>query len=238
MQQYFLMGKDGKIPFQLPESWTVLKNAVLTPTKTDKNIYDMVGEALNNPVGTAPLKDLVKPNHKIAVIVDDFARPTPKQDILAALTDYLRQCGVAYDQLDIVFSLGTHRGLTEEEVDRALGDKLKGKVRWTNHNAWADDLVPIGSLKSAGEVKINPLVAGADFRITVGSILAHPMNGFGGGAKSIFPGVSNFDAIRDHHIALMIARDASFGNTKGNPFREEVCGAARLARLDFIINAI
>ena len=33
MDRYFLLRKGGKIPFQVPETWSVLNNVVLTPTK-------------------------------------------------------------------------------------------------------------------------------------------------------------------------------------------------------------
>ena len=111
------------------------------------------------------------------------------------------------------------------------------RFRITCHDAHADDLVPIGTLAPAGEIKINPIAAKADIRIGIGSILPHPMNGFGGGAKILLPGVANVESIQAHHNALMIARGASFGRKSENPFRDEICKAARMARLDAIINA-
>jgi nickel-dependent lactate racemase len=64
------------------------------------------------------------------------------------------------------------------------------------------------------------------------------MCGFGGGAKIAFPGVANYEAIRDHHCALMIAKGSSLGVTENNPFYEEVCQAGRLAKLDFLLNVV
>jgi nickel-dependent lactate racemase len=238
MREYFLLGKDEKIAFKVPDTWEVLKNAVLEPERTDKTVYEMVEEAIETPIGTPPLNALIKPSDKIAIVLDDFTRPTPKKEMLTCLIDHLETYGIGYEQIDIVFGLGTHRKLTEEEVEKALGKKLMGKLRYTNHNAWAENLIPIGNLKSAGKVKINRIVAEADFKVTIGSIIPHPMNGFGGGAKLIMPGVTNYEAIRNHHNALMIAEGAYIGNIKGNPFREELCEAGRLAKLDFIINAV
>lgn len=238
MEGYFVLGKSGKIGFQLPKSWKVLKDALPGPEKTQKSVYEMVDESLRSPVGTPPLKSLVKSSDHVAVIVDDFARPTPKAAMLRSLIDHLRSGGMKNEQIDVVFGVGTHRPLTEAEVAKALGQSLFGRIRYLNHNAWAEDLVPIGKLKSAGEVKINPIVAKADFRISVGSIIPHPMNGFGGGAKLIMPGVANFEAIRNHHNALMIAPGAYIGNLEGNPFYEEICRAGELAQLDFVINAV
>jgi nickel-dependent lactate racemase len=86
---------------------------------------------------------------------------------------------------------------------------------------------------------VNPLFAGADLRIAVGSILPHPLAGFGGGAKAIFPGIANYELIHNHHLALMLAPGSSTGNAApNNSFLREIREAGRLARLDFIVNAV
>jgi len=238
MKKFYLLGHDRKVHFFLPEKWNVLNNAVLNSEHPKKSVYDMTDESLKNPFGTGGLKNIIHPGDNIALIVDDPARPTPKKEILTCLWDYLRQCGVGPERIDIVFALGTHRPPTEKEMEDLLGKDIKNRFRITCHDAHADDLVSIGTLTSAGEVKINPVVAKADIRIGIGSILPHPMNGFGGGAKILLPGVANVKAIQEHHNALMVARGASFGRISGNPFRDEICKAARMAQLDFIINAV
>jgi nickel-dependent lactate racemase len=238
VEGYFLLGKTGKVTFVIPRTWRVLTYAVIETESTPRSVDELVDEALRKPIGTAPLSQLIKPGDRIALVVDDCTRPTPRKAILACLFRHFAEYGVSREQVDIVFALGTHRPMTDEEVTGALGSELKAQVRYSNHDAWAADLVPIGKLPAAGEIRINPLVAAADFRVTVGSILPHPMNGFGGGAKNIFPGVGNFEAIRDHHNALMAADGVAFGKIKDNPFLHEVNQASQLARLDFIINAV
>ena len=238
MEEYFLWEKGQKIHFQLPKTWRVLSNVVLESEKIERTIYQMVSESITNPIGTLPLKEIIKPSDKVVIIVDDFARPTPKREILTCLIDHLVEFGIRYDQIDVLFGIGTHRPLSETEVEEALGRELIQKIRYTNHDCWSDKLVSVGRLKTGGEIKLNPLLIQADFRIGIGSILPHPMSGFGGGPKIAMPGVCNFEAIREHHIAHMIAKGASIGNIKNNPFYEEICEAARLSKLDFIINAV
>ncbi|MFP5213776.1 MAG: lactate racemase domain-containing protein, partial [Acidobacteriota bacterium] len=238
MEDYFLWRKGERVGFRIPSTWKVLNNAVLESETVSRPVYELVDEALRKPTGTPPLKELIKPADRVAVVVDDCTRPTPREAILSCLLDRLQEYGVPSDQVDIVFALGTHRPMTEAEIRQALGPDIMKRVSYWNHDAWAADLVPVGTLSSAGTIKINPIVAAADFRITVGSILPHPMNGFGGGAKNVFPGVANFDAIRDHHNALMVADGVAFGKIKDNPFLVEVCEAARMAGLNFMINAV
>jgi nickel-dependent lactate racemase len=63
------------------------------------------------------------------------------------------------------------------------------------------------------------------------------MAGFGGGPKAVMPGVSNFEFIRRYHLSTFLPR-LHLGQTSGNPNYDEICEAARLARLDFIVNAV
>jgi nickel-dependent lactate racemase len=238
MGWYFLMGADEKMRFDLPGKWKVLANAVLEAEEIPQSVSEMVTQAIGNPIGTPPLKDLIKPSDRVTIVVDDMTRPTPKKEILTCLLDHLEAFGVSRDRIDVVFGLGTHRPLSDEEIRGAFGESICGDIRFTNHDCRSGELVPVGRLPHAGEVRVHPLVAKADFRITIGSIIPHPFNGFGGGAKLIFPGVVNYDAIRAHHTALMLAKGVGLGNLRSNPFHEEISEAARLANLDFIINAL
>ena len=238
MSRYFLMGPEEKVLFDLPEKWKVLTNAVLEAEEIHQTIPEMVGHAIGNPMGTLPLKELIKPTDRVTIIVDDMTRPTPKKELLACLLDHFRAFGVPMDQIDVVIGLGTHRPLADEEIKGVFGEDICRDIRFTNHDCRSGDLVPVGRLPHAGEVRIHPLVAKADFRMTIGSIIPHPFNGFGGGAKLIFPAVANYEAIRDHHTALMIAEGVQLGNLRSNPFHDEISEAARLAKLDFIVNAV
>jgi lactate racemase len=236
MGEYFLLSKQGKVFFQVPQAWSVLNNVVIAPTRPGQPVNGMLDQAVTQPIGTPPLAEMVKATDKVVIIVDDFTRPTPKRAILTGLIDRLHALGVDYGRIDILFGVGTHRPVTEAEAKEALGPLVE-KLRWTNHDCWSQDLTPVGTCRICGDLKVNPLLPAADFRISVGSVLAHPMAGFGGGSKSIMPGVSDFESIRRHHMSTFLPRPY-LGETKDNPCREGICSAARLARLDFIINAV
>jgi nickel-dependent lactate racemase len=238
MGRYFLMGTEEKMLFDLPGKWKVLTNAVLEAEEISQSVSEMVAHSVGNPIGTPPLEKLIKPSDSVTIVVDDMTRPTPKKEILTCLLDRLQAFGVSRDRIDVVIGLGTHRPLGDEEIRAAMGESICRDIRITNHDCRSTALVPLGRLRHAGEVRVHPLVTKADFRITIGSIIPHPFNGFGGGAKLIFPGVVNYDAIRANHTALMLAKGVGLGNLRSNPFYEEVKEAARLAKLDFTINAV
>jgi nickel-dependent lactate racemase len=238
MEKYFLNGHRGKAYFQLPKTWKVVNQATLKPEKANKSISQLVSHSIANPIGTPALDQLIKDKKKIVIIVDDPARPTPKKAILTPLLDHLRQCGVRNSQITAIITLGTHRPMADAEIEEVYGETLCRDIKVINHNCYAEDLVSVGTLKHGGDLKINRLVAQADLRIAVGSVLPHPFAGFGGGAKSVLPGIAGYESIKNHHIALMLGKGVFVGNVESNPFLNEIHEAGRLAKLDFIVNAV
>ncbi len=238
MKKYYLNSPGGKIDFLLPDTWRVVNNAVLKAEKANRSVSELVIEAVGNPLGTPPLSTFLKGKKNVTLIVDDLTRPTPKRAILTPLLEVFHACGVRNDQITVLIGLGTHRPLTESEIRETLGPALCKDVRIVNHDCHAPDLVSVGTLRYGGELKIHPAAAAADLLIAVGSILPHPFAGFGGGPKLVLPGIANYEAIRKHHLALMIAKGVVLGNCEGNPWRDEIHEAAKLARLDFVVNAI
>ncbi len=238
MDRYFLNGHKGKAYFQLPDGWKVIKHTLLKPEKANRSISRLLNDSIADPLGTPRLGELVKGKERIAIIVDDPARPTPKKALLEPLVEYLHTCGVRDRQITVLIGTGTHRPVPDGEIGRLYGEALHKEIRFVNHDCHAPDLVSVGTLKNGGNLKINPLAAEADLRISVGSVLPHPFAGFGGGAKAVLPGIAGYEAIRDHHLALMIEKGVFPGNREKNPFLDEILEAGRLAKLDFIINVV
>lgn len=238
MERYYLNDHKGKAYFRLPRGWEVVNVATLQTVKAECSISRMVTDALSNPIGTPSLAELVAGKEKIVILVDDNARPTPKMALLAPLIEYLDGCGVEKSRIKIVIGAGTHPVVSRREIEETFGG-LSKEVSIVSHDCHAPDLVSVGTLKITGDLRINSLVAHADLRIAVGSILPHPLAGFGGGAKAVLPGVAGYETIRNHHVALMLAEGSSTGNSDAsNNFLGEIREAGRLARLDFILNAV
>lgn len=238
-REYRLLGNGRKeVSFTIPEGWRVLKNAELRAEPLQVSIPELVRAALADPVGAPPPAELARGARRVAVAVDDLTRPTPRRAMLACLVEYLGEQGIAARDIDVIIGGGTHKLLTEEEIEEAFGSDLCREVRIVNHDCHAPDLVTVGALPISGDILINPLFVNADLRIALGSILPHPWNGFGGGAKLILPGIAGWDTIKRHHLGLVTGKGVTFGNLDGNPFYDEVRQAGRMARLDFIINAV
>lgn len=233
----FIRYGHEKLYFNVPESWNVLTLAAFEDHPVSGGIKELTNNAVYNPVDTEPLEKKLKPADKVAILVEDNTRISPKKHILKILLDHLDTLSIPEDNIEIIVALGTHTPLSRREMEDTYGEDIVKKYRFSNHDCRAQDLVPVGRLKSGTSVRINRLAYEADFRIGIGSIFPHPLNGFGGGGKILFPGVANFDAILEHHLRYSF-RNAALGHLDKNSFYGEVSSMAQAGRLDFIINSV
>jgi nickel-dependent lactate racemase len=238
MTDLFLRYQNTRQFFELPPQWQLLTLAAFQDRPEPADPVGLAREALKSPVQHVPLSEAVSPDDRIAIIIEDPSRSSPKQQVLRAVLAELGAAGIPRDHIVIVIALGTHRQLSRLEMARVYGADLVDTYEFVNHDCNAPDLVAIGTLRSGTAVKVNRRVHAADFTIGIGSIFPHPMNGFGGGGKILFPAVSNFDAILEHHLKYSFRGGARLGHLQDNPFYEEVSDLARAGGLNFIINSV
>jgi nickel-dependent lactate racemase len=194
--------------------------------------------ALNSPMGTQPLKNIVKPESKVAIVVDDATRPAPSKLMASKLLEHLSQLGVRDENVTVIFGCGTHRAVKSEEAKALLGEELVSRVKTVSHDCHAEDLVYVGTTKKHGtKVMVNRIFAEADVRILTGDIELHYYAGFGGGRKSVLPAVSGEETIQHNH-ALTLHPQARTSILEGNPVHEDMVEAARLAKVDFVLNVV
>ncbi|MCL6578750.1 MAG: nickel-dependent lactate racemase [Candidatus Bathyarchaeota archaeon] len=197
-----------------------------------------IERALKEPVGSKRLSEIVKPEHKVAIVVDDATRPAPSHLMVPPILDELNKAGVKDENVTVIFACGTHRAVTQEEAVRLLGEAVLNRVKAISHNCRAQDLVYVGTTSKYGtKVYLNRVFAEADVRILTGDVGFHYYAGYGGGRKSVLPGVSGEETIKNNH-AMILHPDAKTGVLKGNPIHEDMVEAARLAKVDFILNIV
>lgn len=210
---------------------------ILKPNKVE---YDRIDEeevkrALENPIGSKRLKDIVKPNEKIVVITSDITRPMPTYKVMPLLLDELYDAGVNAKDITLVFALGSHRKHTREEMIKLAGERAANEIKMIDSDM--SDCVRMGVTKRGTPVDIFMPVAEADRRICLGNIEYHYFAGYSGGSKAIMPGVSTREAIRKNH-SLMVEEGSHAGNLDTNPVREDIEEAASLCPIDFILNVV
>ncbi|HQG03423.1 MAG TPA: nickel-dependent lactate racemase [Thermoleophilia bacterium] len=196
-----------------------------------------LADALAHPVGAPPLRELAQGRRSAVIITSDATRPVPAQALLGPVMAQLGAAGLGADAVDVVIGGGAHRPPNGAEVRTLLGKEWTGRLRVHCHDARAADLVDLGRTPAGTPLFVHPLVAAADLRIAFGQVEPHEFAGFTGGRKSILPAVAGEASIlANHSLANLSHPWARPGILDGNPVHEDMLAAARLARLDFIVN--
>jgi nickel-dependent lactate racemase len=197
-----------------------------------------VERALKEPIGAKRLSEIAMPEHKVAIVVDDASRHTPSDMMILPVLAELNAAGVKDENITVVFGCGTHRAVKAEEATRLLGEEVLKRVKTVSHDCKAQDLVYVGTTKTYGnKVYLNRTFAKADVKVLVGDVGFHYYAGYGGGRKSVLPAVSGEETIKNNH-ALLLHANARTGVLAGNPVHEDMTEAARLAKVDFILNVV
>jgi len=187
-----------------------------------------VKRALSEPIGTAVLADIVGPGDKVVITAEDHTRSAPSWLMVPPLLDELNAAGVKDEDITVLFACGTHRAVRPEEAERLLGPEVLKRVRVISHDCQAPDHVYIGDTSFGNRVEVNKVFAEADVRILTGDIDLHYYAGYGGGRKSVLPGVSSARTIQFNH-AMLLHPKARMGVLEGNPVHEDMMEAAKLA---------
>ena len=199
---------------------------------------DVVRRALENPVGTPRLAELVKGKKNIVLLASDHTRPVPSKVMFPLLEDEIRR-GNPDAALTILISTGCHRGITKEELVAKFGRRVCDAYPILIHDCDASEVVSLGRLPSGGEIYINKTAVEADLLIAEGFIEPHFFAGFSGGRKSVFPGVTTRKSVLGNHCSAFIAdENARTGILDDNPIHMDMLFAAGKAKLAFILNAV
>lgn len=195
-----------------------------------------IREAIENPVGTKKLFELLKPGDKVVLLTDDWTRNTPVHKIAPIVLGEVLEAGVKEEDVKVIVAKGKHAKLNEEQLRKKLGAEIFDRFTVENHDP-DRNLIHIGTSKMGTPVMINRNFMEADRKIAIGGILVHPIFGYGGGAKNVLPGVSSRETININH-SMGDHPKARMGITDGNPCRNDAEDIARMVGLDFIVNVI
>ena len=204
-----------------------------------------VGAALDVPVGSPPLDEIIDSNDSVLIVVSDATRPTASGQIVNLLTRRLVQIGVSPPQIAVIFATGIHRAVTEQEKSELLTPFIVQRLQILEHDAHDPaKLTSFGTTENGVEIELSSVLREYSRIILTGGINFHYFAGFTGGRKSICPGLASAKTIAASH---MHALDFETGGRKagvgtglldGNAVHEECERAASLASPAFGINTI
>jgi nickel-dependent lactate racemase len=204
-------------------------------------------DAIKTPIGAPKLDEIVKPQEKITIVASDITRSVKSQVVVPLIISELNRCGIAYQDMAIVVATGTHRGHTKEEHEYLFGKDVVSRIKVVDHNSRDEkSLTFIGNTSRGTPVYINKMVAEADKVILTGGIVYHSMAGFGGGRKSICPGICGFNTIQKNHKLMLnpiekgggIDPRVGLGQIQENPMAADMAEIADMVKPDFLVNVI
>ncbi len=196
---------------------------------------------LREPTGTGPLRELARGRASAAVVISDNTRPVPYRGpggILVPILDVLKSTGV--EKITVIVGCGTHRPLDDAELHDLLDPAaFREGVSVINHVATDESMLRrIGSTALTPEVTVNRHYVDADLKIVTGLVEPHFMAGYSGGRKGVCPAICGQAVTQGFHSARVHESDRSASLVlEGNPCHEESLRIARMAGVDFIVNA-
>ncbi len=205
----------------------------------EKSPAELVEEALDHPINSLPLEELVKGKRNMVIITSDHTRPMPSKVTLPILLRRIRAVNPTID-ITILIATGFHRAMTHDEMVHRFGEDIVNNEKLINHDSEdAENMVEIGTLPSGGKCVINRLAVETELLISEGLINPHFFAGFSGGRKSVLPGVASKVTVLANHCAEFIESEHSrTGKIDENPIHKDMLYAARKANLQFILNVI
>ncbi|PLT27886.1 nickel-dependent lactate racemase [Peribacillus deserti] len=232
MKTQLLYGKNG-LEVEVPDHAFIVEPKDLPGLDED---LEELKQALRNPIGTPPLREMVKATDKVAIAISDITRPTPNHKLVPVLIEELNH--VPIENFVIINGTGTHRDQTREEFVQMLGEWVVDNVRIINNQCQnKETLVNIGRSKFGCDVYLNKEYVEADFKIVTGFIEPHFFAGFSGGPKGIMPGIAGLETIMTFHNARMIGDARStWGNMQDNPVQDMTREINSMCKANFMLN--
>ncbi len=201
--------------------------------------YDIVKNAIENPIGTDKLENLAKGKNNVCLIASDHTRPVPSKIIVPLMLNAIRK-GNPNANITILIATGLHRTTTKEELVAKFGEEIVNSEKIMIHDCDDEDnLVYMGKLPSGGRFILNRIAAETDLLVSEGFIEPHFFAGFSGGRKSVLPGVCARETVMFNHNASFIDHEkARTGVLEGNPVHLDMLHAAKTAKLAFVVNVV
>jgi len=204
-----------------------------------------IGAALDAPIESLPLEDLVAPDDTVLIVGSDATRATGSAQIINLLVRRLIQAGIAASDLAIIFATGIHRAVREDERRDLLTPFIAQRIRTIDHDAYDDSqLVKLGVTERGDPIEVNRALKEFAKVILTGAVGFHYFAGFTGGRKSICPGLASARTIETTHmLALDFERGrrrqgVATGRLDGNAVSEECERVAAMVDPPFIVNVI
>jgi nickel-dependent lactate racemase len=247
MAEYTFKYGDKTVDFEYPKEDVI---RVLEPSKVElPNLSEeeIIRNAIDNPIGCQRLEEIVKPGQTVCIAVPDVTRLWSRPSVICrVLVEKLNAIGVKDEDILFIVAVGTHRLQEEEDFKALIGEDLYKRIKIENHLC-DGDVVETGVSTSGNVMQVNAHAMKCDHRILVGGVVFHFLAGFGGGRKTVLPGLSSRSTIEFNHKMYFKPGPAGSGAVETcangiaddrNPVNVDMTEAAKFAKISFIVNSV
>src|SRR6266498_2720056 len=175
---------DGRLAFELPEG---MRGTLLAGREAPVlEGWRAVHEALRDPVGSPPLRGLVKEGDHVCVVVPDATSACPDRLLVPPLVTSLELAGVAKEDITILVGVGLRRPSTPAEKEETLGTDVVQRYKVIDHDArdgaWLADL---GAGPRGCPIVVNRRACEAGLLVATGIVEPDEFAGFTGGGETL-----------------------------------------------------
>ena len=225
--------------------------AELEPNRIDlpqRTPAEHIRWALDHPIDSAPLKELVRAGEKVCIVISDVTRRWQSPETyLPILVAELESAGIRDEDILILSATGTHRRQTREEQIGLVTQAVYDRVRVEDHQCTEEEnLAYVGITSRGTPVWLDKRALECDHILLTGGVVFHFMAGYGGGRKSILPGIAGRETImKNHNLALNPGlgsgsnpnvRSANMNDT--NPVHADMMEACSMVNPTFLVNVV
>jgi len=204
---------------------------------------DLVRKRIARPIGSLPLRELVRPADSVAVTVSDITRYSATEMFLTPLLAETDAVGIPRKNVTVFVARGTHRALSDEELRAVVGPEISSGIRVEQSDPDGETL-RLGVTSRGTPVEISRPLMEHDRIVLTGTITFHYFAGFGGGRKALVPGCAARETASATHYRIFrtdgpgkhpLSRP---GILAGNPVHEDIIEAVALASPTFLFNTL
>jgi nickel-dependent lactate racemase len=212
-----------------------------------------ISDALDSPIDSETLENIVEAGDSVLIVVPDTTRKAASGQIVNLLVRRLIANGVAPFDIRIIFAVGIHRAVTEEEKRELVTPFIAQRIKTIEHNArdlmrlaglQSNQFVDLGETTRGTPVELSRAIVEHDKIILVGGVNFHYFAGFGGGRKLICPGLASEKTVNATHKLIFDCEQKTrragveVGKLAGNPVAEEFIEIVEKINPSFAVNTI
>lgn len=222
-----------------------LNVAALTPAvagaKPDERAVEL---ALESPLGSPRLSELARGAGSVLVVIPDKTRASGAGSYLPPVLAELDSAGISRRNIRLITANGSHPPLSGEELLGIVGRMIMDDYSVIQHDSRDESsIVEVGTTRRGTPVGVNRLCVDSDLVVLTGSLSYHYFAGFGGGRKSLFPGLAAYRSmVANHKLTLGpgegLDKRCGAGKLAGNPVHEDIMEAFSMLPPPFILNTV